>query len=245
LDPSAGALVVVALAVFFGAALNALSGFGFALVTVPIMALVVGPKEAVVLSAIVGLLSNGGVAIRSRGEADVPITKRLLVGSLLGMPLGLLVLDNVAEDPLRVAIAVVVLLTAAAMASGWALPTPTPPADVGAGFISGVFNTSIGISGPPVVMELQARQLPKGPFRATTVVLFAVSGVVALVLFAIGGQYNRTVLVAAAVALPAWPLGWYVGDRLHRRVSEERFRRLVLALLVLTASVTLFSVMNG
>ncbi len=245
MDPSAGALVVVALAVFAGAALNALSGFGFALVTVPIMALVVGPKEAVVLSAIVGLLSNSGVAIRQRRDADIPITKRLLVGSLLGMPLGLLVLDNVSDDPLRVAIAVVVLLTAAAMASGWTPPSPTPPADVAAGFVSGVFNTSIGISGPPVVMLLHARRLPKGPFRATTVALFAVSGAVALVLFGIGGQYNRTVLVAAAVALPAWPLGWFVGDRVHRRVPEDRFRRLVLALLVVTASVTLLGVMNG
>ena len=50
-QPPAAELVVVALAVFAGAALNSLSGFGFALVTVPTMALVVGPKEAVVLSA--------------------------------------------------------------------------------------------------------------------------------------------------------------------------------------------------
>lgn len=245
MDPSAGALVVVALAVFVGSALNALSGFGFALVTVPIMATVVGPKEAVVLSAMVGLLSNSGVALRYRADTDRPVAGRLLAGSLVGMPLGLLVLDAIAEDPLRVAIAVVVLATAAALASGWQPPTPTRAADVGAGFVSGLFNTSIGISGPPVVLLLQAHRTPKGPFRATTATLFAVAGVVALVLFAVGGQFSERVLVAAAVALPAWPLGWLVGARLHRRVEEERFRTLVLALMVITASIVLASVFTG
>ncbi len=245
MTPSVGALVVVAVAVFTGAALNALSGFGFALVTVPIMALVVGPKEAVVLSAIVGLLSNSGVAIRYRDDTDRPMAGRLLAGSMVGMPLGLLVLDAVPEDPLKVAIAVVVLLTAAALASGWTPPPPNRAADVGAGFLSGVLNTSIGISGPPVVLLLQAHKVTKGPFRATTATLFAVAGVVALVLFGIAGQYNRSVLVAAAVALPAWPLGWLVGAAVPRRVPEERFRVLVLVLIVVTASLTLGGAIRG
>jgi uncharacterized membrane protein YfcA len=43
------------------------------------------------------------------------------------------------------------------------------------------------------------------------------------------------------VALPAWPLGWWVGDRLHHRFDEERFRGLVLVLLTATAFITLLS----
>jgi uncharacterized membrane protein YfcA len=243
--PSAASLVVVAVAVFAGSALNALSGFGFALVTVPIMATVVGPKGAVVLSALVGLLSNSGVALRHRADTDRPLAGRLLAGSLVGMPLGLLVLDNVAEDPLRVAIALVVLASAAALAVGWRPPEPSRSADVGAGFVSGLFNTSIGISGPPVVLLLQAHRVPKGPFRATTATLFAVAGLVALALFGLGGQYTRTVLLSAAVALPAWPLGWLVGSRVHRRVPEERFRLLVLGLMVLTSGIVLASAVTG
>jgi uncharacterized membrane protein YfcA len=139
----------------------------------------------------------------------------------------------------------VVLSTAALLASGWTPPPPPRSADVGAGFVSGVLNTSIGISGPPVVILLQARQVLKGPFRATTATLFAVAGVVALALFGIGGQFNRSVLVAAAVALPAWPAGWFIGARLHRRLPEARFRVLVLVLMVATASLTLYSVLTG
>ena len=245
MDPSAGALVVVAVAVFMGSTLNSLSGFGFALVTVPLMAVAVGPKEAVVLSAIVGLFSNSGVAVRYRADTDRPVAARLLAGSVVGMPLGLLVLQRIDEDPLKVAIALVVLATAGLLAAGWTPPPPTRAVDVGAGFLSGVLNTSIGISGPPVVLLLQAKGTRKASFRATIATLFAIAGVIALVLFAIGDRYTRSVWLAAVVALPAWPLGWLLGATLHRRVPEERFRVLVLVLMVITASITLFSVFTG
>ena len=234
-----GALAVVAAAVFIGAALNALAGFGFALVTVPLMTLVVGPKEAVVLSAIVGLLSNSAVALRHRSDIEVPVAKRLLLGSMLGMPLGLVVLTAIAEQPLEVLIAVAVLLSAVILATGWRLSRPSPTKDVAAGFLSGLFNTSIGISGPPVVVLLQGRGMAKAAFRATSVTVFGVAGVVALVLFAVGGQYNRSVLSAALVVLPALPLGWFVGDRAHRRLDEGPFRVLVLVLMAVTATVVL------
>jgi hypothetical protein len=173
------------------------------------------------------------------------MASRLVAGSLLGMPLGLIVLTRAPEDALKVLIAVVVLLTAAALASGWQPHEPNRAEDVGAGFLSGVLNTSIGISGPPVILLLTAHQTPKASFRATIATLFAVAGVVALVLFALAGQYSRSVFVAAAVALPAWPLGWWAGATLHRRFSEERFRVLVLVLMVAGASVTLASVWAG
>jgi uncharacterized membrane protein YfcA len=238
------ALAVVAVAVLIGSALNALVGFGFALATVPLMAMAVGPKEAVVLSAMFGLLSNSGVAIRHRAEAAAPVARRIFGGALVGMPVGLAVLLVVPSDPLKAAIAVVVLVSVVVMARGWVIPNPAPAIDVLTGVASGVLNTSVGISGPPVVMNLHGRGLGKGPFRSTAATVFALSGVVALALFAASGQVDPAVAAAAVVALPAWPLGWWVGDRLHHRFDEERFRGLVLVLLTATASITLLSALG-
>ena len=50
--PSVVGFVALALGVVLGSTLNAAAGFGFSLLTVPLMALVIGPKEAVVLSAV-------------------------------------------------------------------------------------------------------------------------------------------------------------------------------------------------
>ncbi len=237
LDP--GPLAVVAAALFAGSFLNSLAGFGFALVTVPLMALAVGPKEAVVLSAVYGLLSNGGVALRHRGDVEVPVVRRLFLGSLLGMPVGLALLVVVPAAPLQVAISVTVLVSVVVLARGWVIADPHPSVDLAAGAVSGILNTSVGVSGPPVVMDLHGRSLAKGPFRASAAGYFGLAGVVALALFAAAGRLDATLVVSAALALPAWPLGSAVGGLVHNRFPEERFRDLVLWLLVATALVTL------
>jgi len=236
-----GPLALVAVALFLGSSLNSLVGFGFALATVPLMALAVGPEQAVVLSAVYGLLSNGAVAVRHRADADGPVVLRMFLGSLPGMVVGLLVLVSVPAGPLQVAIAVTVLVSVVVLARGWVVADPHPAVDVGAGFVSGVLNTSVGVSGPPVIVDLHGRGLPKGPFRSTLTGYFALAGVVALVLFAGSGRLDGALVVSAALALPAWPLGALVGGLLHRRFPEERFRSLVLWLLVLIAVVTMLS----
>ncbi len=203
----AGALALVCLAVFSGALINALSGFGFALVTVPLMTLVVGPKDAVVLSAIVGLVSNSTVLVQNRSKVDRPVAGRLLAGSLVGMPLGVVALSRLADEPLEVMISVVVLGAVVLLATGVTLPQGGPVIDVSAGFTSGVFNTSIGIGGPPVILLLAGRGLAKAVFRATSVAVFSISGAVALVLFGIAGRYHTSVFLAAAIAVPALAAG--------------------------------------
>ncbi|MEZ5238842.1 MAG: sulfite exporter TauE/SafE family protein [Microthrixaceae bacterium] len=243
--PAPGALLVVALAVFSGAMLNALSGFGFALITVPLMTLALGPKEAVVLSAVVGLVSNSVVLLRNRRAVERGLAGRLLAGSVVGMPLGVLVLSHVPEGPLQVAMALSVLGAAALYGSGARVVAPGAALDAAAGLVSGAFNTSVGISGPPVVVTLTGHRLDKSAFRATSVAVFALSGVVAIALFTAAGRLDTGVLGTALVALPALPLGLVVGDRVHLGVPENRFRHIVLGLLVLTSLATLWNALAG
>lgn len=243
LDP--GPLAVVAVALLIGSFLNSMVGFGFSLVTVPLMAVAVGPKDAVVLSAMFGLLSNGGVALRHRSDVEVPVVRRLVLGSLVGMPIGLLVLVVVPPAPLQVAISVTVLVAVAVLARGWVLADPHPAVDLGAGLCSGVLNTSVGVSGPPVVMDLHGRALPKGPFRASAAACFGLAGVVALALFAMAGRLDPGLAVSGALALPAWPVGAVLGEQVHHRFPDDRFRSVVLVLLALTAVITLGAALAG
>ncbi|HPU39936.1 MAG TPA: sulfite exporter TauE/SafE family protein [Microthrixaceae bacterium] len=243
--PSIAALFVVAGALFVGSALNALVGFGFALITVPVMALAVGPKEAVVLSALLGLASNSGVSLRHRHEVQRRLVGRLIVGSIVGMPIGLAVLVVVPEQWIGIGIAVVVLVAVGLIATGRQVESVPPWADVVAGLISGVLNTSVGVSGPPVVMSLHGHGLGKAPFRATASAVFGLAGIVAIGLFVLSGRVSPTLLLTALLALPAWPMGWWAGDRLHRRVDEQRFRALVLWMLTATAVVSLMGALRS
>lgn len=243
--PSIAALALVAGALFVGSALNALVGFGFALATVPLMALAVGPKEAVVLSAILGLLSNSGVAVRHRDEVERAILGRLFIGGLIGMPFGLALLVVLPERWIGIGIAAVVLAAVASIAVGREPERVPSWADFLAGVGTGVLNTSVGVSGPPVVTALHGHRLQKARFRATAAALFGLNGVVALLLFAATGKVTGAVVATAVVTAWAWPVGWWVGDALHHRFSEDRFRSFVLVLLTVTAVVSLLGALRS
>jgi hypothetical protein len=97
--------------------------------------------------------------------------------------------------------------------------------------MSGVLNTSLSTNGPPLVFDLQARQLPPNEFRATITAVFALGNVVGLSLFILDGKITREGMHAALVALPAWVIGQGLGWPVRKHVHGERFRWMVLTLL--------------
>ncbi|MPY93219.1 MAG: TSUP family transporter [Acidimicrobiia bacterium] len=242
---SVAAIVAVSVVVAAAATVTTLAGFGFSLMAVPLLAVVVGARDAVAVASLLGLLSTAALAVRCRASVDWGIVCRQLGTAVLGMPLGLVVVLVLSDRALRMAIATAVLVATALIARGFRLAGPSTGVDLGAGFVSGVLNTSVGTSGPPVVLANQAHGLAPTTFRGTLSAFFAGSAIVLNPLFYVTGRYTTEVLVAAAVGLPAVGVGWLVGLRLHHRVSPARFRRVVLALLVLSATLAAASALTG
>ena len=84
-------LIVVGIAVFVAAFMQIVAGFGFALLSVPLMTLAIEPKIAVVVSSLTGVFVTSWQAYKDRALADKVLVKRMTIGSYVGMPLGLLV----------------------------------------------------------------------------------------------------------------------------------------------------------
>ncbi len=225
-------MAVVCGAVLFASFVQTLAGFGFGLLSMPLMTLVITPQRAVVVSALISVGITTWQAWAMRRDIDVAVVRRLIVPAYLGMPLGLIALSTLGDSTLRIALGITVLLAVSALASGVALPAG-PRTLTGAGFLSGVLNTSLSTNGPPLVITLQARRLEPAAFRATLAAVFALSNVFAMTLFVSSGKVTRAGLVTAAFAAPAMALGQLVGWPLRRHVHGRRFRWLVLALLTL------------
>jgi uncharacterized membrane protein YfcA len=226
----AGQVALVAVAVFASAAIQSTTGFGFALLAVPLMAIVIPAQDAVVLCAALSLITATTQAVTERAHGDRPIVARMLVGAVLGAPIGLLVLSLATGRQLRFTLAAVIFAFLVMTLRGVRLHRAGRAVDLGAGLVAGVLNTSLSTNGPPIVMALHARELPPERFRAT---------VVAVTLFAATGRYDVDTLTLFAVSLPALGLGYLVGVRQRRRFDAAAFRRLVLRLLAVTGVVTL------
>jgi uncharacterized membrane protein YfcA len=230
-----GVFGVVSLA----AAAQAVSGFGFALIGTPLVAVLVGPKEAVVGLTMIGVLLVAQLSLRGRGHVDRPTVGVVTVSAIVGMPLGLLVLVRADDRVLTFAIAIAVIGFSLLLWRGARFPAGRGT-DATAGFTAGILSTSTGTSGPPIVIALSAKQLEPPVFRATISAIFLVQGSAALVLFALGEQITREALSVALAGLPGVLVGSIVGERGFRRLDTPTFRRVVLGMLFLSGLVALF-----
>lgn len=233
-----GAAAVAVLVFALAAAAQAVTGFGMALVAVPLMSVVIEPVAAVVSTTMVSLVLTGWTSVRERSSVERPIAVRLVVAALLGMPAGLVLLAQLDEHLLKALIAGVLLLVVTLLLAKVRLPAGAV-SQWASGVLSGAMLTSTGMNGPPVVLTVQALGLPPRRFRGTLQAVFCVQDLVAVVGFAVLGYLTPVIAVAALAGALAVPVGWWVGDRLFVRLQPERFRAIVLAMLALTALVGL------
>jgi uncharacterized membrane protein YfcA len=169
------------------------------------------------------------------GHVDVRALVPLLVAALPGLALGALLLSELSQSALQVAVGIAVI-----GAAGWQLAhrragreRRAPPGWV-AGLTSGVLTTSISVSGPPIVLWLEARGVGPAEFRATLAASFLALNLTggAVLLAAEGGAAFDAGLVGPLLALVV--AGYGVGAVAFRRLDPERFFGLVLGLVAVT-----------
>ena len=238
-----GFLAGVAFAVLLGAVVQSTVGFGFALVMVPIVAVIADPKVAVVTMTAIGLPLSSWNTFRWREHILVPEAARVTVASLVGMPVGAFLLTKANDAVLTALVGVVVLVLTVALWRRFALPTGRR-SEYAAGAVAGALATSVGTSGPPVVIAFQAAGLEPEPFRATLAAAFLVQGVIALAAFWAVGLVDAEVGRGVLVGIPAMAVGIAIGERLFRRIDHGGFRTVVLMLLALSGLLALASAVS-
>lgn len=236
-------LVIVAFFIFVAACAQMVSGFGFALMAVPLMGLAIDVKSAVVISTICGTASNTFQAITGSHHRDGRLVKILIAASVAGMPFGVVLLDRFDIETLQIIIGIVVLLAVVGVAQRPYLnDTKREPAlEAAAGFVSGVLATSTSTNGPPLVLLLRSKGLSPDQFRATINTVFSIVAMVSVVVFALNGRMTMDVLRCSLVGVPGLVLGMALGWTIRGWFSAEVFWRIVLALLLVTATSSILS----
>lgn len=228
--------------VLLGALAQAVSGFGFALVAVPLLALATDARTAVVVAGMTGLGLTLTTAVRERANVRWRTAGLLTGAAALGMPAGLLILTLAPERLLTGLIAIVVLGCTALV---WAdARLRAGPAIVGViGVLSGVLTTSTGTNGPPLVAVCHALGYDPRTFRATLAAIFTGTGTIGLIGFWISGQLSANTVRIAALALPAVAIGWWAGNRIFARIDTAAFRRVLLFGLAASSAAALIRVL--
>lgn len=230
-------LVAISIAVFLAAVLRGLTGFGFALAAVPAMSLFIPPAGAVA----VAILLQCAVGLRDSLQMHHLVNRRALalmsLGALLGTPLGILALTRLSPDAMRVVLAIVVGLGLVALLAKITFPRGRAMA-FGSGALAGLFSGLAAMPGPPAIAYFLGTQTPARETRASLMIFFFLTSLMALPGLAWAGELDQVALLRAAVALPALLIGSWAGGRAFAWLNEASYRTASIALLGVTAAVT-------
>jgi uncharacterized membrane protein YfcA len=230
----AGDIALLAAVGFAGALIFGITGFGSALITIPLATHLVPLPFALALFAVCDLaaalrvgLENPKNAVRSEWHRLIPM---IVVGTILGVTL----LVNLPRKAGMAALGIFILLFALYSL----LPKKSENKVSGhwawlAGLGGGLTSTLFGAGGPPYVIYLTHRNLTKEQFRATLGLTTMTSISLRVIAFLVTGLLlNSQVWLTALFAVPAVVLGIWVAQRIYLKISRDVLLRAVAVMLL-------------
>lgn len=225
--------------VFVAGLMRGFTGFGFSLAAVPLLSLIMPPARAVPVVLLLQLcVSLAGLreALRSCEWRSIVL---LSAGAAVASPLGVWGLAALPAAPVRLVIALVVVVGAAVLARGFRMEAaPTGWRVLPFGLASGLFNGLAGIPGPPIIAFYLASPMPSGIARSSMIVFFLATSVLGLVPLAWFGLLTQGSAVGAAFGLPAVLFGSWLGAYLYGHSADHQYRRVALAFLLVMATLS-------
>lgn len=246
-----GIFIVLAATTFGSALLYAISGFGFAVLAAPLFLLFLDPARAIQLVIIISTVLSIAV-LRGLLPAIAPwLLLRLTLGSLVGLPLGLVAFRY--ADPILVRVAVGAMIFGFAIlmvvsrsrsdqpgqGTYWKAFAMSPGLDLAAGAVSGFAGALVGQPGPPVLIYLLLAGTAARTVRATLLAFFALSYGVTLTSHAATIGIPAPTWLAAGILIPFAFLGGLAGRPIGDRLGAEAFTMLAIALLAVAGAYTL------
>jgi uncharacterized membrane protein YfcA len=231
------ALLVALLSALLAGTVSGLTGFGLALISTPLLLFVYDPRTVVVITAALSIVINLAVVWDSWRDAQQRLVLALLPPAFVGIVAGAEVLRVVNPLYIRLAVGVVVVLSALLLLRDIRLPgAETRWGTVVAGSASGALSTSTGLAGPPIVLLLASRGLPKRVFRGSSAMYFLVMSVAGLIVLFYRGLFDGSDVPLMLALIPAAFLGKAIGTAMLNRISEKAFRTTTLVIVILTGT---------
>jgi uncharacterized membrane protein YfcA len=233
-------MVVALLVVALGGFLRGFTGFGAALVIVPVLSILFTPREGVPMHTIMelpGVLQLLPTAMR---HAHRPTVVPMILALLVSIPLGVFLLVSIDPDIMRIVISVMVLAMVALLATNWRYSGPTRlPVSLTAGAAGGLIHGSTGVGGPAIVAVLMARDDVTDTTRANIIAMMGSLIVVGLPILWAYGLLTPRVLVVGIIAAPVYFGTIFLGSRYYAGRGKAFYRRVSLTMLAVIALATL------
>ena len=213
-----------------GAVAQSAIGFGFALITVPVFLLVLDVEQAIQIAMVLSMVIAMVMIFPVYRDVPRRICRDLLIGSVIGFPLGFFFYSIATPELIKLVVAVSILVAMAAsylnkrIASHLEQSTTNT---VSAGIVSGAMVSSIAMAGPAVAVYAVLTGMGKASTRATIFAVFIFSYGAAIALHAVVHGFSPGSISQLYTLVPVTLFGVFVGHLLAGRISERAFSRMI------------------
>ncbi|HUW92961.1 MAG TPA: sulfite exporter TauE/SafE family protein [Bacteroidales bacterium] len=239
-------LIALSVIIFFASIVRGLTGFGLALVAVPLIQFFMPVIDTAVFIAIVNFFFSILYYRRSR-----EVIKKQPLGSMalftgIGVAVGTLILKFIYPAYIQLTWGILIIFIVLFLAKGMSFNIKSEKSALTlSGIFGGILAGSTGITGPPVAIILSSIRTPKEKFNAiiSLFILFAVT--YALLFYLLTGLIRKETVILALCSVPALLAGLYTGTRLVEHISQKWFTNIVYAILIIMGIITILKGLKG
>ena len=237
-DVSLNAAIAICAVAFVSGTARGFSGFGSALIFMPLASSIADPRLVAALLLIIDFIAAAPLLPNAWKQADRKATAVMVAGALVGVPLGTYFLSRLEPVTTRWIISAFVFALLMLLISGWRYRGKDHAAiSVGIGGLSGFCSGLAQTGGPPIVGYWLGRPLASKIARANILLFFGASDFFSVVSYALTGLITMDAIKFAFVVGPVYGIGVWFGASLFGRASEKVFRAICY---ILIAAAVLF-----
>ncbi len=229
-------LAALAAVTFVAAIVRGFSGFGSALIYLPVAGQFLTPFQAITTLVIFDLLGPLPIVRRTFRECDPGDLFRLMTGLLLALPLGPYTLTLVAPEVFRYSVSLIALFLLVCLISGFRYRgRMTRPLAYGTGGLSGFLQGVAGIPGPPVILLYMASTLATNVIRANMLLFLFLTDIAFLPALAIFGRLDFSAVLLGILLIAPNLAGSFAGAYLFRPAYERVYRGVAYTIIAAAA----------
>ncbi|MCA9892805.1 MAG: sulfite exporter TauE/SafE family protein [Anaerolineae bacterium] len=226
-------VILAALIMFFATLVQSIVGFGSGLISVPLIIPLLGMGSTQAIIAFTGLVTSIGMIWRYRSDMQFQHIWRIILASLIAIPIGVRIPELVPRDTALFALGVIILAYVLYVSSGLHMPHLHNRWGYLIGSFGGLLQGAFNTAGPPYVMFATSQRWPPFEFKGNIQTIFFVSGLFVVLAHWQIGNYGGDAVQIIAILIPARLLGLWLGGKVDRYIQPEPFRKVVLVMLAL------------
>jgi uncharacterized protein len=231
-DVGINATIAICAVAFVSGTARGFSGFGSALIFMPLASSIADPRLVAALLLIIDFVAAAPLLPGAWQKADRKATAIMVTGALIGVPIGTYFLSRLEPVTTRWIISAFVFALLLLLLSGWRYRGKDHAAvSVGIGGLSGFCSGLAQTGGPPIVGYWLGRPIPSVVARANIVLFFGASDLFSAVSYTTAGLITMNAILFAIVVGPVYGIGVWFGASLFGKASETVFRAICYALI--------------